>query len=117
MDVENASMNIILHASNAKQHLYEALNHAREAEFNTIESSMKLVHTELLQAHKLQTRLIQEDTKGELENIPVLLVHAQDHLMSVISEKSLIEELIILHRNQNEQSEKINHLMNRMYDN
>ncbi|GIP62743.1 PTS mannose transporter subunit IIA [Virgibacillus pantothenticus] len=116
MDIENVSMNIILRASNAKKHLYEALNYAREAEFSQIESTMKHVSDELLEAHKLQTKLIQEDTQGGLENLSVLLIHAQDHLMSVISEKSLVGEMIEIYCKQSEISKKVDYLMTRMID-
>lgn len=114
MDIEHVSMNIILRASNAKKYLYEALNHARETEFSQIEAPMKHVADELLEAHKLQTKLIQEDTQRGLENVPVLLIHAQDHLMSVISEKSLVEEMIEIYCKQSEISKKVDYLMTRM---
>lgn len=114
MDIENISMSIILQAGNAKKYLYEALKHARNAEFEQIETKMRLVSEELLKAHKLQTKLIQEDTKGELEDLPILLVHAQDHLMSVMSERSLVEEMIAMYSSQNKLRKKVNCLVEGM---
>ncbi|GGJ87583.1 PTS mannose transporter subunit IIA [Lentibacillus kapialis] len=111
MDIENFSMNIILHAGNAKNYLHEALQNARNAAFDQVEAKMKQASDELLEAHKLQTKFIQEDTKEGLKTLPVLLVHAQDHLMTVMSEKSLIEEMIQIYRNQKDLNEKVNHLI------
>src|SRR5699024_12391013 len=82
MNIESFSMNIILHAGNAKNYLHEALQNARNAAFDQVEPKMKQASDELLEAHKLQTKFIQEDTKGGLKKLPVLLVHAQDHLRS-----------------------------------
>lgn len=111
MNVENFSMTIILHAGNAKNYLHEALQHARKGAFDQVEPSMKQAADELLAAHKIQTKFIQEDTKEGLTNLSVLLVHAQDHLMTVMSEKSLIEEMIEMYRNQNDLHEKVNRLV------
>jgi len=111
MDVENFSMNIILHAGNAKSYLYEALENARNAKFNHIEEKIQLASQELLEAHKLQTKFLQEESKNGLKSLSVLLVHAQDHLMTVMSEKNLIEEMIEMYKNQNDLYEKVNHLL------
>ncbi|SFB39257.1 PTS system, cellobiose-specific IIA component [Lentibacillus halodurans] len=111
MNIENVSMRIILHAGNAKNHLHEALQDARNAAFHQIESKMKQASDELLEAHKLQTKFIQKDTGEGLKTLPVLLVHAQDHLMTVMSEKTLIEEMVEVYRNQHELKRKVDHLM------
>lgn len=111
MDIEKSSMNIILHAGNAKNYLHEALQEARNAAFDQVESKIKQASDELLEAHKVQTEFIQEDSKQKLENLPVLLVHAQDHLMTVMSEKSLIEEMIEIYRSQHEMNQKIDRLI------
>lgn len=112
MDIENFSMNIILHAGNAKGYLHEALEKARHGDFDQIENSMNDASDELLEAHKLQTKFLQEDSKGELNNLPVLLVHAQDHLMTVMSEKSLIEEMIEMYKSQHKLREDVDDLLN-----
>ncbi|WP_373893686.1 PTS lactose/cellobiose transporter subunit IIA [Virgibacillus natechei] len=113
MDIEQFSMNIILHAGNAKNYLHEALQDARNNSFDKVESKIKQASGELLEAHKLQTKFIQEDAKKGLGNLSVLLVHAQDHLMTVMSEKSLIEEMIEVYRNQHELNEKVDRLVER----
>ena len=45
-------------------------------------------------AHNTQTKLIQAEINGEDLKISLLLIHAEDHLMAAISEKSLIKEMI-----------------------
>ena len=112
MDIENFSMNIILHAGNAKGYLHEALEKARHGDFDKIENSMNDASEELLEAHKLQTKFLQEDSKGDLDILPVLLVHAQDHLMTVMSEKSLIEEMIEMYKSQHKLREDVDDLLN-----
>jgi PTS system cellobiose-specific IIA component len=44
---------------------------------------------ELNQAHKFQTKLIQGEASGDTYDIPVILVHTQDHLMTAMTVKDL----------------------------
>lgn len=111
MDIEEFSMNIILLAGNAKNYLHEALHDARNATFDQVETKIKQASDELLEAHKLQTKFIQKDANEGLKSLSVLLVHAQDHLMTVMSEKSLIEEMVEIYRNQHELNQKVDRLV------
>jgi cellobiose PTS system EIIA component len=45
-------------------------------------------------AHQLQTKLIQAELNGALKEKTLLLIHAQDHLMTAMSEQKLIERMI-----------------------
>ncbi|QTN00706.1 PTS cellobiose transporter subunit IIA [Sediminibacillus dalangtanensis] len=111
MKIEDLSMQIILYAGNAKAFLHEALHAAKHGQFDEIESKRKQAADELLKAHKIQTSFLQEDAVEQLDVLPVLLVHAQDHLMTVMSEKDLIEELILLHQQQHETNRKLDRLL------
>ena len=51
----------------------------------------------MAEAHKTQTRLIQDEINGEKVDTSLLMIHAQDHLMT-LSEKSLIEKMIELYK-------------------
>ncbi|WP_099159663.1 PTS lactose/cellobiose transporter subunit IIA [Virgibacillus ndiopensis] len=111
MNVEQFSMRIILHAGNAKGFLHEALHDARNGNFDQVDANVKQASTELLEAHKIQTQFMQEDAKDGMERLPVIVVHAQDHLMTVMSEKDLIEEMIEIYRKQFDMNLKIERLM------
>ncbi|WP_026571987.1 MULTISPECIES: PTS lactose/cellobiose transporter subunit IIA [Sediminibacillus] len=111
MKIEDLSMQIILYAGNAKAFLHEALHAAKNGQFDEIETKRDQAAEELLKAHKIQTSFLREDAVEKLDNLPVLLVHAQDHLMTVMSEKDLMEELILLHRQQHETNRKLNRLL------
>lgn len=52
----------------------------------------------MAEAHKTQTRLIQDEINGEKVDTSLLMIHAQDHLMTALSEKSLIEKMIELYK-------------------
>ena len=45
-------------------------------------------------AHQVQTDLIQKEAAGERNEVTVLFVHAQDHLMTSIEVRTLAENII-----------------------
>ena len=49
---------------------------------------------ELTQAHKVQTDLLISEANGEKVNINVILIHAQDHLMTTIMYERIARQMI-----------------------
>ncbi|MGE1165941.1 PTS lactose/cellobiose transporter subunit IIA [Peribacillus simplex] len=49
-------------------------------------------------AHKIQTALIQQEVSGEVFEIPMLLIHPQDHLMTSMTTKDLAIEIVELYK-------------------
>lgn len=95
-EMEQAIMNIIVNAGAAKSYAYEALAKVREEDYAGAEEEMKKSDEALELAHSFQTDFIQREAAGEKVEISVLFVHAQDHLMTAISEKNLIEHIMEL---------------------
>ena len=85
---------IISLAGESKSLAYEALRLAKENKFNEAEEKMKAADSLLLKSHEFQTNLITREADGEKIEITMLFVHAQDHLMTAMSEKNLIKEMI-----------------------
>lgn len=85
---------IILHAGNARSSAFEAIAAAKRGEAGTAEAKMKEADSAFLEAHKMQTELLQEEARGMSSEMSVLLVHAQDHLMTAMTVKELAIEMI-----------------------
>ncbi len=96
MENEQIAFSIILHAGEARSHALEALRSARELKFTEAEASLALAKKQLIAAHQIQTDLLQAEARGEKKEINLLLIHAQDHLMTAILAKDLIEEMILM---------------------
>ncbi|BAE03499.1 MAG: PTS lactose/cellobiose transporter subunit IIA [Staphylococcus haemolyticus] len=95
---ETEIFEIIAHGGNAKSLAYEALNSAAEGNFEEAKKLLDESEHEMAEAHKTQTRLIQDEINGEKVDTSLLMIHAQDHLMTALSEKSLIEKMIELYK-------------------
>jgi cellobiose PTS system EIIA component len=98
LNMEEVIFGIINYGGNAKGLAYEALEAAENGDFDTSDRLMKEADRELLEAHHIQTDLIQKEAAGEQNEVSILLVHAQDHLMTAIEAKSLIEAIIRLYK-------------------
>ncbi|MGC4377480.1 PTS lactose/cellobiose transporter subunit IIA [Fictibacillus sp. Mic-4] len=90
------SFQLVLHSGNARSYAMEAMRKARNKEFELAKSKIKESEEALLQAHKMQTKLIQSEAAGDKYDIPIILVHAQDHLMTAITLKDMAVEIIEL---------------------
>ena len=97
MNMELVAMEIILHSGNARSEAFQALKLAKEGKIEEAKEALKVAKEESLKAHKVQTNLIHEEARGNKAEIGLLLVHAQDHLMTSMLAKDLIEEMIDLY--------------------
>ena len=95
---DQSIMGLILHAGDAKQHIYQALSLAKNGEFEKCNEYLELADQALLEAHNLQTEFLAQEAGGTKTEITALFVHSQDHLMTSITEINLIKEIIDLRK-------------------
>ena len=100
MDFEQVAFNIILHAGNARSYYFEALKLAREGDFLKAKERVTKAKQELIEAHHMQSVLLQQEADGNKTELSLLLIHAQDHLMNTILAQDLILEMILLYEHQ-----------------
>ncbi|MYL57620.1 PTS lactose/cellobiose transporter subunit IIA [Virgibacillus halodenitrificans] len=94
METETAIFTIISYGGDAKAIAYEALESSYDGNFELAQEKLDEANSKLTEAHNTQTKLIQSEINGEKIEMSLLMVHAQDHLMTSISEISLIEKMI-----------------------
>lgn len=97
MDFESVSMNIIANAGDAKGLAFDALAEAKKKNFERAHELMKKSDVASNIAHKAQMQLLTMQARGEVMNVDVLLVHAQDHLMTTLLAQEMIKEMIELY--------------------
>jgi PTS system cellobiose-specific IIA component len=97
-ELEMAIMNIIINAGDCKNHAYMALNNVNDRNYEEADKELELANDALAKAHDGQTMFLHKEANGEKINMSVLFVHAQDHLMTAITEKNLIEQIIELRK-------------------
>lgn len=97
-DLEMISFGIIAAAGQGRSLAFQALAAAKEGDFAKANSLMEESRQASLEAHHQQTALLVKEANGDHTPVDVMLVHAQDHLMTSMLAQELIAELIELHR-------------------
>ncbi|BCA84538.1 PTS lactose transporter subunit IIA [Enterococcus saigonensis] len=92
------SMNILIHAGNARELLVKGLNALEEMNFDVAEDLVKAARKEVVVAHGLQTDTLQMEASGEQIRYSTLFCHAQDTLMTAQSEILIGEHMVRLFR-------------------
>ena len=93
------SMQIILHAGDAREATTEALNALKEFDINKARECLKKADEEIVEAHKAQTVELQREANGENPEFTVLLTHAQDTCMTVNSEINITKNVLFFTEN------------------
>lgn len=97
-DQNNKSMTIILHAGNAQDYCCKALNQAESGNFENCENLLQKAKQEIVEAHKIQTKEIQDKIEADENNMTILFVHAQDTMMAANSEYKMTKHFISLYK-------------------
>ncbi|WP_067840511.1 PTS lactose/cellobiose transporter subunit IIA [Amphibacillus sediminis] len=101
MDFQEVIIGLIVNAGNAKSKAMEAIKHAKVNDFAAANACLEEASEQMSEAHKVQTSLIQSEARGESYPISLLMIHAQDHLMTSITVQDLAREFVDLYKNQN----------------
>lgn len=97
-DNEEISFGLIAASGAARSMAFEALKEAHNGNFDKADELMKQSEETFLSAHETQTKLLQREAQGNHIQLDVILVHAQDHLMTSMLAQELIAELINLYK-------------------
>lgn len=98
-NITETAFQIILYAGNGKSSAMEAIEEAKEGNFEKSDRLMKDAGNELNKAHDFQTKLLQGEANGEESPLDLMLVHSQDHLMTSMTVRDLAVEIIEIYRN------------------
>lgn len=92
--MEEIIMNLIVHSGEVRSYSMEAIQCAKNGDLNKARELIEKADEEMSKAHNVQSSLIQKEAGGEKIELSLLMVHAQDHLMTSMTVKSLAVEFI-----------------------
>ncbi|WP_312946832.1 PTS N,N'-diacetylchitobiose transporter subunit IIA [Superficieibacter sp.] len=96
-ELEEVVMGLIINSGSARSQAYAALKKAKAGDFVAAQELMAQSKIALNEAHRVQTQLIESDQGQGKMKVSLVLVHAQDHLMTSMLARELIAEIIELH--------------------
>ena len=89
---------IISVAGNAKSSCLMAIRESREGTFDEAAKLLAEADGDLHQAHDFQTKMLQDEARGNAIPLNIILVHAQDHLTGAILVRDLADEFIEINK-------------------
>lgn len=96
--MEQLIITIIVQSGEAKSSAMEAIQNAKTGNFTKAEELLENANQSLGAAHHVQTSLIQAEAGGDKTEVTLLMVHAQDHLMTAMVARDLATEIVDLYK-------------------
>ena len=100
-ELQVVAFEIILHSGSARTRVHEAFADMREGHYNEAAEKLEVANADLLEAHHAQTNLLQEYASGTDIKIEIIMVHAQDHLMTTMTLLEVAKEMLALYKKVN----------------
>lgn len=97
-ELQVAAFEIILNSGNARTIVHEAFAAMRDGNYDDATEKLAVANEELLLAHQAQTKLLQEYANGTEIKIEIIMVHAQDHLMTSMTLREVALEMLELYK-------------------
>jgi len=97
MDNLEVAMGLIAGAGDSRSYCMEAIDFAREGQFDEAREALKNAVTAMVETHEIQTQLIRDEMEGKGQDVSLLMVHAQDHLNLALIMRDITEEFITLY--------------------
>ena len=85
------AMNVIMHAGDARDYIRKAGTKLSALDLDGVEELLKKASAELVEAHKAQTSVLQNEAEGD--SVPMTVLFSHDTLMTVESEQYMISIL------------------------
>lgn len=97
-ELQVAAFGIILSSGNARTIVHEAFAAMREGDYDKAAELLEQANEDMLEAHHSQTKLLQEYASGTEIKIEIIMVHAQDHLMTTMTLREVALEMLELYK-------------------
>lgn len=98
MDMEEICFEMICHVGEARSSFIEAIQKAKVGSFAEARALIESGQQSFNQGHKVHARLIHSEMEGKRDHLSLILIHAEDQLMSAETFKILSEEFIDLYQ-------------------
>ena len=97
-ELQVIAFDIILHSGNARTLIHEAFKLLGQGEKAAARQQLDKANEAILEAHKAQTNLLKEYASGQKIEMEIIMVHAQDHLMTTMTLLEVANEMSYLYQ-------------------
>lgn len=97
-EIEQASFQIIASVGSARSNYIEAIHKAQAGDFDAAEALIKEGQEMFVAGHDAHFGLIQKEAQGEQSEFALILMHAEDQLMSAEGFGILAKEFVSVYK-------------------
>lgn len=97
-ELQMLGFEIVAYAGDARSSLMTLLKEVRIGNFENIEMYLSEADENLKLAHNAQTKALAQEAAGEDLEIGFIFIHGQDHLMTTILLREMIEDSIEIYK-------------------
>lgn len=101
IDVQMLGFEIVAYAGDARSKLLTVLQLATQGEFDQVDSLIKEADELIAHAHRSQTLMLQEEALGHVVPYSFTMIHGQDHLMTTMLLRDMIETFVLMLKHTN----------------
>lgn len=98
LDMDMIGFQIISNVGTAKSLIMEALYAAKDGDYPLAEEKLAESKKYFVEGHKIHASLIQKEASGDKLQISLILMHAEDQLMSAETISELVQEMIEMYK-------------------
>lgn len=95
---EQIIISLIVNSGSARSSAIEAIQYAKAGDLGKADESLDQAKETVNEAHHAQTEMIQGEMRGEKTPLNLLMVHAQDHLMTSLLAIDLAQEFVDVYK-------------------
>lgn len=100
-EVAMIGFEIVAYAGDARSKLINALKEAEQGNYDEADKLIESATELITQAHQSQTDMLQAEARGEDVELGFIMVHGQDHLMTTMLLRDVIQNFITLYKRTN----------------
>lgn len=98
-ELQMLGFEIVAYSGDARSTLLTLLREVRQGKFDRVEEALKDTDENLTLAHNSQTKILAEEASGKDMDMGFIFIHGQDHLMTTLLLRDLIQDFIELYKN------------------
>lgn len=96
--IQTVAFEIILNSGDARTLVHEGFKNMRNGEYQKAKLQLEEANAPLVKAHQAQAKLLQEYASGEKIEMGIIMVHAQDHLMTTMTLREVALEMLAMYQ-------------------
>lgn len=97
-ELQMLGFEIVAYSGDARSTLMNLLREVRQGNFEHVEEALKDADENLKLAHNSQTQTLADEAAGSNLDIGFIFIHGQDHLMTTLLLRDLVQDFIELYR-------------------